>query len=218
MVSIIVTTYNGGHFLTNALRSCLAQDVDKEIVVVDDCSTMHIPAVVHDFMYANKETQFIRNKSNLWLSETLNTGFRASRGEWVICLDEDDWFYPNALSSLLALSDNADIVYGSLMQDGRIAIPAPQPFSIELFKNCNPLWATSLTRRTVWESIGGYLTKNKAFYQDWNFWARACKAGFRFKRSDVLIYMHGSKPESMCHAIEPNINEAIKLSTEELYE
>ena len=39
-VSIIVTNYNYGDYLSRCLRSCLSQaNVNVEVILVDDCST-----------------------------------------------------------------------------------------------------------------------------------------------------------------------------------
>ena len=39
-VSIIITNYNYGKFISRCLRSCLSQsNVLYEVIVVDDCST-----------------------------------------------------------------------------------------------------------------------------------------------------------------------------------
>lgn len=39
MVSVVIPTYNSGKYLTEAVVSVLIQAVDKEIIIVDDCSS-----------------------------------------------------------------------------------------------------------------------------------------------------------------------------------
>ena len=39
LVSIIITTYNYKTYIKQAINSALGQDVSKEIIVIDDCSS-----------------------------------------------------------------------------------------------------------------------------------------------------------------------------------
>ena len=42
IISIVITTYNYGHFVERAIRSVLCQSMDKEeyeLLIIDDCST-----------------------------------------------------------------------------------------------------------------------------------------------------------------------------------
>ena len=38
MISVIIPMYNSEKYILDALRSALVQEVDKEIIVIDDCS------------------------------------------------------------------------------------------------------------------------------------------------------------------------------------
>ena len=98
-VSIVVCTYNDSRFLTKALPSCLNQKVDKEIIIVDDCSSKPMDPEAQKIIDANK-IRVIRHGKNQGLSAARNTGIAEASNAWVIPLDADDWFHPGGIKAL----------------------------------------------------------------------------------------------------------------------
>ena len=95
LVSVVITTYNHGHFLLEAINSILQQAYPAiEIVVVDDGSTDGTKDIIQRF----KEVQYI-NQANQGLASARNTGIRHSTGELLLFLDADDWLLPDAVST-----------------------------------------------------------------------------------------------------------------------
>jgi glycosyltransferase involved in cell wall biosynthesis len=212
MISIIATTYNGFHFLTNALRSCPRGD-EFETILVDDCSPMPFPD------YAKKEidrlgVRYFRTPTNMMLPGARNYGIERSIGDWFITLDEDDWFYPGAIQRLFSERKDADIVYGNIKNYGKTVEPCTEEITKETFLNGNPLFVHSLQSKKVWERIGGYSVKNVEYYEDWNYWKRAAEAGFSFKYVPVIVYNKTERQGSMCRRIGGNIDGAVSLTLE----
>jgi len=97
IVSVIIPCYNQAHFLSEAIESALAQrNGAMEVVVVDDGSPDNIVEVAGRY----PGIVFVRQE-NRGLAGARNSGFRASKGEYILFLDADDRLMPNAVASHL---------------------------------------------------------------------------------------------------------------------
>jgi glycosyltransferase involved in cell wall biosynthesis len=99
-VTVIIDSYNYGHFITQAIDSVLAQnfsEAEREIIVIDDGSTDDTWAKVAE--YGDRVT-YLR-KSNGGQASAFNAGVAAAHGKIVCFLDADDYFYPSKLSRVL---------------------------------------------------------------------------------------------------------------------
>jgi len=95
-ISVLITAYNYGRFIEEAIDSVLAQDypTDRiEIVVVDDGSTDDTPVRIQRY---GTKIIYLR-KANAGQASALNLGFNQARGEIVSLLDADDYFLPHKL-------------------------------------------------------------------------------------------------------------------------
>jgi glycosyltransferase involved in cell wall biosynthesis len=96
-VTVLITTYNYGQFVEQAIDSVLAQDFppDKmQILVVDDGSTDGTSERVKK--YGSRIDYFY--KPNGGQASALNFGFARARGEIIALLDADDYFLPIKLA------------------------------------------------------------------------------------------------------------------------
>jgi glycosyltransferase involved in cell wall biosynthesis len=94
LVSVVIPTYNYGHFITEALESVFSQTYPHfEVIVVDDGSTDDTREKLE--LYRNR-IQYIYKK-NGGLSAARNTGIEASRSNLVALLDSDDLWHPKKL-------------------------------------------------------------------------------------------------------------------------
>jgi glycosyltransferase involved in cell wall biosynthesis len=95
-VSVIIPCYKQAHFLPQAIESVLAQSHPAEIIVVDDGSPDHTAEVAARYPGVRCLRQ-----DNRGLAEARNSGFRASRGNYVMFLDADDRLTINAIEAHL---------------------------------------------------------------------------------------------------------------------
>ena len=96
LVSIIITSYNYGHYLSDAIKSALGQTYSNvEIVVVDDGSTDSTKNVIalHPVKYVYQNHQGV--------SAARNSGISQTNGEFFICLDGDDKIVPEYVETTL---------------------------------------------------------------------------------------------------------------------
>src|ERR1700688_5222745 len=99
-VSVVIGTYNYGHFIEEAIESVLAQDLPAdrfEILVVDDGSTDDTPERVKKY---GTRIQYFR-KPNGGQASAFNLGFAKARGEIISMLDADDYWFPDRLRTVM---------------------------------------------------------------------------------------------------------------------
>lgn len=95
MISIVVPLYNKEKCIDRTILSVLNQTYgDFELIIVDDGSTDSSIKKVE--AYKNERIRLIR-KENGGPSSARNEGVEQAKGEWVIFLDADDEFLPDAL-------------------------------------------------------------------------------------------------------------------------
>ena len=98
-VSVIMASYNGEKYISDAIQSLLDQTFqDWELVVCDDCSTDNTYQILKG--YAEKypdKFQVLHNEKNLRLAASLNRCIEYARGEYIARMDDDDISLPERL-------------------------------------------------------------------------------------------------------------------------
>lgn len=101
-VSIVVNCYNQGQYLERSVKSVLAQTwTDLECLIVDDGSTDETPTIGHALTQLDPRVKYYR-KENGGLPAARNFGVDQAQGEWIQCLDADDWIHPDKTRAQLA--------------------------------------------------------------------------------------------------------------------
>lgn len=120
-VSIVIPCYNERDTLEEIVRAVLASPVeDKEIILVDDCSTDGTREVIEERV-RDKVTTVLYHERNQGKGAALRTGFGAVTGDVVIIQDADLEYDPQEYPTLLQpiLDGRADVVYGSRFMGGQ---------------------------------------------------------------------------------------------------
>jgi glycosyltransferase involved in cell wall biosynthesis len=100
------------------VRSVDLGDLDKEIIVVDDCSTDGTADILK--LEADSSIKVIRHAKNQGKGAAVRTGLAAATGDMIIIQDADLEYDPEEYPSLLApiLAEKADVVFGSRFSGG----------------------------------------------------------------------------------------------------
>ena len=114
-ISIIVPIYNTEKYLVECIESIIHQTyTNLQIILVDDGSTDHSLEICQE--YAKKDDRIeIIHKENGGLSSARNAGLEASRGDYVMFCDADDFYNPNSCEILekVITSNKADYAIGN---------------------------------------------------------------------------------------------------------
>ncbi len=98
-ISIIIPTHNNEEHIEQAIISCFDSDFDDfEIIVINDASTDSTVAKLE--LLADKYKDKIKinhSKSNIGPGPARNIGLEQAKGGYIMFLDGDDWFEPDAV-------------------------------------------------------------------------------------------------------------------------
>ena len=101
-VSVVIPTYNRAELLRAALESVQAQTVPvREIVVVDDGSTDHTAAVVHELTAAGAPILYVPLPHLNQRGAARNRGAAATTSPLIAFLDSDDLWLPRRIERQL---------------------------------------------------------------------------------------------------------------------
>jgi glycosyltransferase involved in cell wall biosynthesis len=98
MVSVVLPTYDRPGFLKQAISSVVKQTYDAvELIVVDDHSPEPASTVVQQFNDTAIDIRYIRHSENRGANTARNTAIKASNGEYIAFLDDDDQWKPTKI-------------------------------------------------------------------------------------------------------------------------
>jgi glycosyltransferase involved in cell wall biosynthesis len=169
---VIVTCYNDGPFIEEALESVISSDFrNTEIIVVDDCSTDRITQKKLDEL-EKSGIEIIRLTSNKLVGNARNKGITAAKGKYILTLDADDRILPDYIGKAVELFwKKASMWFIAMSGVLEMMIPSelhPTTLFLDCLQEILFRAAVRLLRK-AWEMTGGYDTSMKN-YEDWEFW------------------------------------------------
>lgn len=194
LVSIVIPTYKRPDMICRAIESALTQSYsDVEVIVVDDNNPeteerQKTERAMKKFI-DTPNVHYIRHERNKNGSAARNTGWRASHGDYVTFLDDDDEIAPTKIERQVARLEELDDSWGAcysayhvLRPNGkRINSATTREGDVYIQALMRTLYLGSgsnlLLRRSVLEAVDGY---DETFLrnQDVEFMARVAE---RFK-------------------------------------
>lgn len=103
-VTVLMTLYNKGPYVVEAIRSVLASTfADLEVLVVDDASTDNGPALVTAL--ADPRVRMLGSAVNTGRADAANRGYDAARGTYIAVMDADDLMHPERIARQVAFMD-----------------------------------------------------------------------------------------------------------------
>lgn len=126
-LSIIIPVYNESATVLMILEKIIAvqllNNIQKELIIVDDCSTDDSQQLIHHFIKENSfvTIHFYEHTKNKGKGASIQTGISHATGDFLIVQDADLEYDPNEYNVLLEpiLQNEANVVYGSRFFDGK---------------------------------------------------------------------------------------------------
>ena len=126
-LSIVIPAYNEGptiHRILNKIKAVvLTNGMQKEIIIVNDCSRDNTEEAILAYQAANPDLpiSYYKHEVNQGKGAALHTGIKKATGDYVIIQDADLEYDPEEYNILLKplLNDFADVVYGSRFVGGK---------------------------------------------------------------------------------------------------
>jgi glycosyltransferase involved in cell wall biosynthesis len=109
LVSIVLPVQNDEAWVGTALESCLRQTNGQfEVICVDDASTDGTTEVIEGYRSRDERIRLIRLEQNGSAFQGRRVGIMAAKGEYVLFLDGDDEFAPDAVEKAYAKAQATD--------------------------------------------------------------------------------------------------------------
>lgn len=215
-VSVVTPTYNRVEMVCESIDSVLDQTFrDFEIIVVDDGSTDGTGSLLHQRYGDRIRYHYQRNQGR---AVARNRGIRASRGEYLVFLDSDDWLLPRALEIQVGFFDSrpeVDVVYGDgyycdeggtpfqLISEERPLVPDGELLAIMVLHNVIVATHSAMVRRRALDVLGDpWFDEGLRGPEDADMWLRLAAAGLSFASHDqpVCRYrLHGENTTLRSH-------------------
>lgn len=125
-LSIIIPAYNEGatiHLILDKIKAVnLIQNITKEIIIINDCSTDNTEQAIQSYIEQNSEVdiQYYKHEINKGKGAALHTGIQKATGEYLVIQDADLEYDPEEYNYLLKpiVKGFADVVFGSRFMGG----------------------------------------------------------------------------------------------------
>lgn len=201
MISVVMSAYNNGNFIGQAIESILNQTFQQfELIIVDDGSSDDTVSIVKKYQEQDDRIRLIQNNRGE-RCVARNTGIEAAKYEWIAPLDDDDIALPQRLEKQYqAAQENPEVaVWGCyMMQIDDEGTPRSQmrngPTSVEAFNAIDrtetyvSLYnSAAFFRREHALAVGGYDT-DLIGVEDSELWDRMTKFGPIVVIPEVLIH------------------------------
>jgi glycosyltransferase involved in cell wall biosynthesis len=192
-LTILITNYNYGRYLSRCIRSCVCQTMSKEeydIVIVDDKSTDSSRNILENWD-GEYNIRVIYNEKNLGLGESCRLGVSKCITPYVVRVDADDYVSEDFCKTLY--------IYASLNKSHAVACDY---YEVDINENIigrfsgaeKPIACGILFKTSSLEYVGGY--SNLRINEDVDLRTRFDKE-FRVDFLNIPMYRYFKHEESL---------------------
>lgn len=203
-ISIVITCYNLGDYLQEAIDSIKSYQPisDIEIILVNDGSTdVSTISTIQDIVENNKNIQYL-NQPNLGLGTARNNGIKMAKGKYIIPLDADNKLRSEFINQTITILNNnpdVDVVHGNAQMFGnKNTVWKGKPFYFPEMLINNYIDACAGFRKSTWEKVGGYDENMPVMgFEDWDLWIRMAIDDCKFQYVDNVFFDYRVRDNSM---------------------
>ncbi|MEW5847191.1 MAG: glycosyltransferase family 2 protein [Myxococcota bacterium] len=180
LISVVMPSYNQGHFIEEAITSVLGQDYPhKELIVMDGGSTDETVEVLRRY---DRHLAYWQSTKDGGQANAINLGFQRARGQVLCWLNSDDMYLPCALTKVMrAIGDvqRPALVFGGCLHFTEGAVNGfaalPDRFERERLTYADDYdQPSTFWTRALWEQTGP-LDESYHFIFDWDWFIRASR-------------------------------------------
>lgn len=223
IVSVIIPTYNRANLLSRAIKSALSQTFqDFELIIVDDGSTDNTKEVVEKFKKKDNRVKYIWQENSGGPASPKNKGIKASKGEYIAFLDDDDEWFPEKIEKQLEIFENSkdknigivacnalDVFEDSkTIKEYKIKETKEEKYLPMILNGCLIHSSSSVVvKKNIFKKVG-YFDKKLKTADDYDMWIKILsKYNFDFYPHPLFkYYIHGKNI---------SFNESISLKKEQ---
>ena len=208
MFSVVIPLYNKSFLIKRAIDSVLSQTYqDFEIIVVDDGSKDYGAEYVKEYTDVRIKYYY---KDNGGVSSARNYGIEKAHGEWIIFLDADDVFEPNAFEYFIQLINRypeTKVFIGQQETQKNVSALESKrthfPLLMMWLNRFYPRPGAVLIHKDLLHKIGGF-DERQSFYEDQEYGLRTllCGSVVYFNKQTVKYNQDGTGLSGSSHPIE----------------
>jgi glycosyltransferase involved in cell wall biosynthesis len=182
VISIVMSVFNGGNFLAEAIESIQNQSYKNfEFIIINDGSGDNSLDIIKKYQEEDSRI-IILNQNNMGLTKSLNRGIEQSRGKYIARQDADDISYLDRFEkqiefveskkNCMVCSSNYEVI-NNLGEIISSRIQSTKKFIWIYFLLGNQVaHGTALIDKKLFEKIG-YYDESLCCSQDYDLWMRA---------------------------------------------
>jgi glycosyltransferase involved in cell wall biosynthesis len=233
--SILIPVYNKAGTMDECVASVKAQTFgDLEVIFVNDGSTDGSAAEIESFCAGDERFRFLTHEKNSSLIGARSTGMRDAKGSYILFLDSDDLFTPDACESLhdLLAKDPVDIVRFDIIEEPEMRVRAAEEFPegvMDAFmhgKISPTVWKNCYSRRVTDKAISRFtpfyanmsedIFLSTVFYSCAESFAVLNRTLYRYQTGSGMSTTHKVTPAKMRRDVDSimNIEENLYAYTE----
>ncbi len=183
-VSLVITCYNYGKYVAEAIESVLKQTYDNvDLLVIDDGSTDNSLEVIEKYRHYDQVE--IISRKNKGIVYTRNEALRVTKGEFICFLDADDFFDQDYIEKMVSIAheNDADVVYPNwhVFGDDKYTKSFPEFDLQRLIRQEIHCTSESLIRRAA---IGDHKFESEKVAEDWDFFLGLALDDKKFKLAE----------------------------------
>ena len=198
---------NGARFIEKLIGSIAELKIPYEHIIVDGGSIDETLEIISRY----PQIRVVSQQSREGMYAAIQEGFEAAKGPYITWINSDDWVLADGYEDMYRLIDSGeyDLVYGSgqyfYMEDSRYEDFKAKACGKFLLQNrvfpC--LQPSTLYRKSIFEAIGGFNSKEFKIAGDIDFFVRFAKASSkpfaRTKRKSVVFLKYGDSLGDRSH-------------------
>jgi glycosyltransferase involved in cell wall biosynthesis len=191
LVSIVVPSYNHGHFIGKMIESVISQTYENwELIIVDNHSSDDTDIIINN--YNDKRIKVFKIFNNGIVAVSRNKGILEANGLWVAFLDSDDGWYPEKLEICMSSSEHADLIYHNMklykaqedifLTKGLVSRKVNSPIFKDLLIRGNTIINSSvIVKKSLLEVVNG-INENREIItsEDYHLWLKISQVTDRF--------------------------------------
>jgi glycosyltransferase involved in cell wall biosynthesis len=223
LISVIIPVYNGNQYLHACIDSALDQTYPQiEIIAINDGSTDNSLEILKG--YGNR-IQII-DQANSGVATARNTGVKASRGELLAFLDQDDVWDTTKLERQAVLLEQHGAALATycdhrgIDEHGKVTSPSGAVYDprasgqiLEYLIRGNFILSASLVmlRRSAFDAAGGFDASQPHWSDDYDLWMRIAAQGAILYQLETLVGYRRHSNNTSGSAFEMQVGNAHSL-------
>lgn len=192
-ITVLLPVYNCELYVQTAVESILNQTfTDFEFLIIDDASTDATVSIIKKI--DDSRIQLIQKPVNSGYTNSLNSGLKLAKGEYIARMDGDDISYPERFAQQLAyLEAHPEVVvcgtnYKIVGNDKQIRLPENgESIKIGLLWGncvCHP---SVMIRKKLLDDYSIQYDATKEPAEDYDMWVRLLSLGKLYNLKEVLL-------------------------------